>query len=58
MPPTYEELLTLIEEMERAHKEEVKQLKKEIETLRKELRKYVNENTPSGAIPLYLKKKL
>lgn len=56
MQPTCEELLTIIEEMKRSHKEEVKQLRKEIETLRKELRKYVNENTPSGSIPPYLKK--
>jgi len=48
--------LAIIEEMKRIHDQEIKQLKKEIETLRKELRKYVNENTPSGAIPPYLKK--
>ena len=55
MKPTYEDLLAIIEEMKRTHYKEIEQLKKENETLRKELRKYVNENTPSGAIPLYLK---
>jgi transposase len=33
-------------------------LKKDNEHLRKELRKYINENTPSGAIPFYLKETL
>lgn len=33
-------------------------LSTEVERLGKELRKYINENTPSGSIPPYLKKKL
>lgn len=36
----------------------VKNLSKEVEHLNKELRKYINENTPSGAIPPYMKKEL
>ena len=37
---------------------EAQQLRKENGQLRKELRKYRNENTPSGAIPSYLKEEL
>ncbi len=34
------------------------ELASEVKRLNNELRKYMNENTPSGAIPLYMKKKL
>jgi len=36
----------------------VEKVAKENETLRDELRKYKNENTPSGALPPYLKDEL
>lgn len=38
--------------------ETIELLKKENEKLRKQLRKFLNENTPSGAIPPYLKENL
>ena len=38
--------------------DENKLLKEAVEKLRKELRKYLNENTPSGSIPPYLKKNI
>ena len=52
MRPTYKQLVELVESL----REENKELKKRIENLEKELRKYINENTPSGSIPPYLKK--
>jgi transposase len=52
MRPTYDELLKIVESQQK----QINELKKEVGTLRKELRKYVNENTPSGSIPPYLKK--
>ena len=52
--------LALAEALERitALEKEVAFLKKDNEHLRRELRKYSNENTPSGAIPIYLKETL
>lgn len=38
--------------------ETIELLKKENERLRKQLRRFLNENTPSGAIPPYLKEEL
>ena len=38
--------------------EKIADLEKEMKQLRKELRKYRNENTPSGSIPPYLKEEL
>jgi len=36
----------------------IKELESEMKQLRKELRQFKNENTPSGAIPVYLKEEL
>lgn len=52
MKPTYEQLVDIVESLQ----ERVKKLEKENEKLRNELHKYINENTPSGDIPPYLKK--
>lgn len=52
MKPTYEQLVDIVDSLQ----ERVKKLEKENEKLRNELRKYINENTPSGDIPQYLKK--
>lgn len=52
MKPTYEQLVELVESLNKR----VEKLEKENEKLRNELRKYINENTPSGDIPPYLKK--
>jgi len=38
--------------------ERISSLEKEVAYLKKELRKYKNENTPSGSIPVYLKETL
>jgi len=50
-------ILDLKEKVEYLQREN-KELYNEIERLHKELRKYKNENTPSGSIPPYLKKTL
>jgi hypothetical protein len=52
MNPPYEQLVEIVESL----REENRRLKERVERLEKELRKYVNENTPSGSIPPYLKK--
>lgn len=52
MKPTYEQLVEIVEFLRKENKD----LKQRIERLEKELRKYLNENTPSGSIPPYLKK--
>jgi cell division protein FtsB len=52
MKQTYEELVEIVESLQK----ENRGLKRRMEQLEKELRKYLNENTPSGAIPPYLKK--
>lgn len=52
MKPTYDQLVEIVESLQKENKE----LKRRIEHLENELRKYVNENTPSGSIPPYLKK--
>ncbi len=52
MKPTYEQLVEIVEYLQKENKE----LKRRIEQLEKELRKYLNENTPSGSIPPYLKR--
>ena len=49
MKPTYDQLVEIVE----VQQKEITDLKKEIETLRMELRKYINENTPSSAIPTF-----
>jgi len=54
MKPTYEQLVEIIQALQK----ENEGLRKRVEALEKELRKYINENTPSGAIPPYMKKKL
>ena len=36
----------------------IERLEKEVEMLTKFIRKYVNENTPSGSLPPYLKPKI
>ena len=54
IPLLEEENITLKKELSE-FKERVKFLEKALEKIRKELRKYHNENTPSGSIPPYLK---
>ena len=49
MKPTYDELLEIIEEMKRVHKEDQEEIKERLEKVEKELHKYKNENTPSSA---------
>ncbi len=59
MKPTYDQLVEIVEIIQKENKElqkENKELKQRIERLEKELRKYLNENTPSGSVPPYLKK--
>ena len=59
MKPTYDELFQIIEQLRQEGREKDKRidrLEKLVEKLTKELRKYVNENTPSGSVPPYLKK--
>ncbi|MHA1872983.1 MAG: hypothetical protein ACTSVB_02610 [Candidatus Heimdallarchaeaceae archaeon] len=57
----YSSLLNLKEENGRLRKQMIQLVKqneilvKENEKLRKKLRKFINENTPSGALPWYLK---
>lgn len=58
MKPTYDELLMIVE----SQRKEIKELRtiigqqnKRITRLENELQKYHNENTPSGALPPYLK---
>lgn len=51
----YQKLLKIAELFE-VQQKQIDNLEKEVEGLRKELRKYVNENTPSGSVPPYLKK--
>ena len=52
MKPTYDELLEIVGKQQKR----IDALEKEVKRLTNELRQYVNENTPSGSIPPYLKK--
>lgn len=68
MNPTYEELVSIVELQQNQIKElqkKVQQLEKENKNMQKEnqklhaqLRKFLNENTPSGALPPHLKDEL
>jgi transposase len=61
MPPTYEELVEIIKLQQKQIVElqkKVQQQDKEIKKLHAQLSKYKNENTPSGALPPYLKDEL
>ncbi|MEM2909206.1 MAG: hypothetical protein QW171_03530 [Candidatus Bilamarchaeaceae archaeon] len=49
-----DETLKRIHQLEKENKE----LAKENEKLRRQLRQFLNENTPSSALPLYMKKEL
>jgi predicted RNase H-like nuclease (RuvC/YqgF family) len=59
MKPTYDQLVEIAESLQKENKELkriIEAQNKRITKLENELRKYVNENTPSGSIPTYLKK--
>lgn len=52
------EIILQQQEQIKRQQEDIQRLKKEVERLSAQLRKYHNENTPSGALPPYLKDEL